>query len=106
MSGHESISVHPEEIKAQAPKFATESGNLADALHKLQSSLDGLGACWGADQQGQRFGAAYAPQRDKVVNFINTLTEGLSSVHEGLSMHADNHAGTELHNAENLNKIR
>lgn len=99
------ISIHPDEITAQAPTFATESDALSNALHRLQSSLDGLGQPWGQDKQGNQFGSAYTPQRDAVLKALGTLVTGLNSIHEGLSSHAANHAETDAHNEVNLNKL-
>ncbi|MFF3518675.1 WXG100 family type VII secretion target [Streptomyces sp. NPDC002573] len=100
------ISIHPDEITAQAPTFAAGSDDLTNALRQLQSSLDGLGTPWGSDKQGAQFGAAYSPQRDAVLKALGILVAGLNSIHEGLTTHAANHTETDAHNAAILNHLR
>lgn len=106
MGASEDISIHPGEITAQAPTFATGSDALAKALHQLQSSLAGLGTPWGADKQGTQFGTAYTPERDAVLKALGTLVTGLNSINEGLTAHAANHVRTDAHNAGNFNRLR
>jgi uncharacterized protein YukE len=86
-------------MRSVAPQFATQSARLDKALGALKDTLDGLGAPWGDDKQGKQFGHAYTPQRDTIIKAVGILVEGLGSIHDGLSAHADNHTDADRHNA-------
>jgi uncharacterized protein YukE len=95
----EEFSVYPEDMQAVAPTFSRQSTNLQDALNTLNRTLDGLGSPWGSDKQGHQFGAAYTPQHDSLVKAIGVLVQGLESIHDGLSAHANNHARADEHSS-------
>jgi uncharacterized protein YukE len=96
------ISIHPDQIHAQAPAFATASSELQTALATLTTALSGLGAPWGGDDQGREFAKAYTPQHDALIKSFGTLVEGLASINDGLAAHASNHQVTDQHNASRL----
>lgn len=82
-----------------APEFAAQSTNLGAALGVVKGTLNGLGAPWGDGEQGKQFGGAYTPQRDAIIKAVGVPVEGLSSISDGLSAHADNHPDADRHNA-------
>lgn len=57
------LDIKTADIKATAPVFHTRGRNPSTALTTLVTTLDGLGAPWGDDEQGKAFGDAYRPQQ-------------------------------------------
>ncbi|QTZ96114.1 WXG100 family type VII secretion target [Streptomyces auratus AGR0001] len=98
------FSVHPEDMKSVAPTFSRESANLGKALNALKHSLSGLGAPWGDDEQGKKFGHSYTPKRDEIFKAIGVLVKGLDSIHDGLNAHAENHAHADHHTASTFKR--
>ncbi|MFG2596396.1 hypothetical protein [Streptomyces sp. NPDC048462] len=85
------LDIKTADIKATAPVFHTQGKNLSTALTTLVTTLDGLGAPWGDDEQGKKFGDAYSLQQKAVERAAGILVLGLVSIHEALADMADGH---------------
>ncbi|MDX3758168.1 MULTISPECIES: hypothetical protein [Streptomyces] len=83
------------DIKATAPHFHHQSGDLAHALTKLKTALSEAGAPWGDDDQGTDFHKAYGPHFTQIKQSTKILVEGLASIHEAMSDMADGHIDNE-----------
>ncbi|MEU0744004.1 hypothetical protein [Streptomyces sp. NPDC006134] len=82
-------------LKSAAPIFHRESEALRKAAHALSTTLDGLGAPWGGDEQGKEFENAYAPNREKVEKAVAILVEGLAGIGDAMKGMADGHIDNE-----------
>ncbi|MFC5149048.1 WXG100 family type VII secretion target [Streptomyces aureoversilis] len=85
------LDIRTADLKSAAPVFSEHSGKLREALSELTTTLDGLGAPWGADDQGKAFGESYKPARTKVENATKILVAGLASIHEAMVDMSDGH---------------
>nr|WP_058044251.1 hypothetical protein [Streptomyces roseifaciens] len=85
------LDIKTADLKSAAPVFSEHSGELREALSELTTTLDGLGAPWGADDQGKAFGESYKPARTKVENATKILVAGLASIHEAMVDMSDGH---------------
>ncbi|MCM2410990.1 MULTISPECIES: hypothetical protein [unclassified Streptomyces] len=89
------LDIKTADIKATAPVFHTQGKNLSTALTTLVTTLDGLGAPWGDDEQGKKFGDAYRPQQKTIERAAGTLVLGLVSIHEAMADMADGHVDND-----------
>jgi hypothetical protein len=96
MAGHgEILDISTDDLHSTAPAFSAQSKALREAAAKLKTTLDGLGAPWGGDEQGTKFHDAYAPQRRLIEKTAAILAEGLESIHLGMKDMADGHINNE-----------
>lgn len=96
--------VDTDQLKSEAPKFHRESGALAKATEKLKHSLDGLGAPWGDDEQGKKFGNVYSPHRSEIERAAHALVKGLESITKSMKDMADNHEAADRSNASGFKR--
>jgi hypothetical protein len=89
------LDINTSDIKAAAPVFHEQGKNLSAALTTLVTTLDGLGAPWGDDEQGAKFGDAYSPQQKVIEKSAGTLVLGLVSIHEALVDMSDGHVDND-----------
>ncbi|MEU3776092.1 hypothetical protein AB0F11_23325 [Streptomyces sp. NPDC032472] len=89
------LDIKTADIKSTAPVFHTQGKNLSTALTTLVTTLDGLGAPWGDDEQGKSFGDAYRPQQRAIEKAAGTLVLGLISIHEAMTDMADGHVDND-----------
>ncbi|MFK4222817.1 hypothetical protein [Streptomyces sp. NPDC019890] len=89
------LEIHTADIKLTAPVFHTQAQNLSTALTTLVTTLDGLGAPWGDDEQGKKFYDAYHPQQKAIERAAGTLVLGLTSIHEAMADMADGHVDND-----------
>ncbi|GAQ55195.1 hypothetical protein [Streptomyces acidiscabies] len=92
----EVLDIKTADIKAAAPAFHQGAVDLSKALTTLVQTLDGLGEPWGHDDQGNKFGNAYTPQRKKLESAAGILTLGLTSIHEAMVDLSDGHVDNDL----------
>ncbi|MEH6375722.1 hypothetical protein V7793_15490 [Streptomyces sp. KLMMK] len=85
------LDIKTADLKSAAPAFSEQSGKLREALSELTTALDGLGAPWGADDQGKQFGDSYRPKRTQIENSTKILIAGLASIHEAMVDMSDGH---------------
>ncbi|MEV5595688.1 WXG100 family type VII secretion target [Streptomyces sp. NPDC052496] len=96
--------VDTDQLKSAAPRFHREADALAKATAKLKGSLDGLGAPWGDDEQGQKFQHMYAPHRTQIEKAAQALVKGLESISKAMKDMADNHEEADRSSATGFDK--
>ncbi|MEU9047086.1 MULTISPECIES: WXG100 family type VII secretion target [unclassified Kitasatospora] len=101
-AGGPEFKIRPGDLKDAAPTFENQSKALKEALDKLKQSLTEAGSPWGGDKQGNEFAQAYNGPHDKVLSALDVLVKGLTSIHDGLVVHADNHTGADNHARKNM----
>ncbi|MEV7354984.1 WXG100 family type VII secretion target [Kitasatospora sp. NPDC091276] len=101
-AGGPEFKIRPGDLKAAAPTFQAQSKALKDALDTLRHSLADAGGPWGDDKQGKEFAQAYNGPHDHVLSALDTLVKGLTSIHDGLNAHADNHTDADNHVRKDL----
>ena len=94
-AGGPEFKIRPGELKDAAPTFENQSKALKEALDKLRHILADAVSHWGSDKQGNEFAAAYNGPHDHVLAGLDILVQGLSSIHDGLVAHADNHTDAD-----------
>ena len=85
----------PATLGATAGTFDAEAEALADARLALRRHLDALGACWGDDVVGARFGQQYVPAASTTRENVSALAGGLGRISSALSATADAYEQTE-----------
>ncbi len=70
------FSVSPAALSGAAGVFDAEADQIADVVATLTAQLDSLGACWGADAVGTRFGTAYQQAGLAVLDNVRALGVG------------------------------
>ncbi|CAG7640659.1 hypothetical protein [Actinacidiphila bryophytorum] len=94
--GHgEVLSIRTADLKAAAPIFQQQAVSLGTALTTLVTTLDGLGAPWGDDDQGTQFSDAYKPQQTNIEGAAGILVLGLTSIHEAMADMSDGFVDNE-----------
>ncbi|WP_280363483.1 WXG100 family type VII secretion target [Nocardia wallacei] len=68
------FSLEPDEFSGQAPVFGDASDELAAAIRRLQTAIDGEGRCWGDDEPGRAFEKTYQPDAERTVQNVQNLT--------------------------------
>lgn len=86
-----------------APAFSRAGAAIGDAVSQATSQLERLGAFWGHDAAGQKFGSSYAPKQAELLQILAVLAGEVQGVSEGINRMAANYGIVE--NA-NLAKIR
>jgi uncharacterized protein YukE len=76
-------------LRACGPSFAHLSTLVDEALRRLGDRLDAQGPCWGGDEAGAAFQAAYGPAADTVRRILPDLRDGVASVGLSLRVAAD-----------------
>lgn len=89
------LDISTEDLKKAAPAFAKQGQALAEAAATLKRTLDGLGAPWGDDEQGAKFGDAYTPKRTEIERGVGILALGLKSINAAMVDMADGHIDNE-----------
>lgn len=77
--------VVPATLTATAGTFDAEASALADATETLRRHLHAIGACWGDDVVGARFGQRYAPAAATVDANLDALSVGLGRISTALA---------------------
>jgi hypothetical protein len=85
----------PAVVAAAAGTFDAEAAALTTAAVSLDQHLAAIGACWGDDSVGERFGAQYRPAADVVRDNVEALAVGLFRIAAALRAVANAHAQGE-----------
>lgn len=83
--------VQPAALRRAGAAFHADAELLVEAATRLDSHLSTLGACWGTDPVGARFGATYEPASEKVRANLGALTVGLLRIASALRAVADSY---------------
>ncbi|MBX6749324.1 MAG: hypothetical protein IRY85_06550 [Micromonosporaceae bacterium] len=73
------IAVDPERLRYARARMTDLADEVGDARHRLEVRLEGEGRCWGTDEAGAAFEAAYLPASRAVRSMLATVESG---VHE------------------------
>ena len=85
----------PAAVAAAAGTFDAEASALTNAVVSLGKHLSGIGAAWGDDEVGERFGAQYAPAAETVLDNVEALAVGMFRIAAALRAVATAHAQGE-----------
>lgn len=72
--------IQPAAITGAAGCFDSEASALAEAATALDQELATVGACWGKDEVGERFGAEYQPAAQTVLENIDAIAVGFARI--------------------------
>ena len=86
-----------------APAFQRAGGAISAENSRAQSTLMGMGAFWGNDDPGTKFGAKYQPAQDQLLQLIAIVAGRVEGISDGINQMAANYGITE---EANVNKIR
>jgi hypothetical protein len=89
------LSVRPDSLRSSAPGLSTAGLRLTQALTRLQSSLDALGAPWGNDEPGLTVGAQCAANRRLIEPALGRCADAVHGVAEFVTVAADNQVGSD-----------
>jgi hypothetical protein len=81
-----------------APTFERAGDSIGGTVSQTQSQLDGLGAFWGNDAPGEKFGAVYAKYQAELLNLLGITAAEVRGVSGGINQMADNYNVTEQAN--------
>jgi uncharacterized protein YukE len=88
---HRGFEVEPAALRGAAGSFVGEADALTELAVRLDAHLASLGACWGSDEVGQRFGSDYQPAADTVLGNISALSLGLHRIGAALRAVGDHY---------------
>lgn len=71
------IEIVPAALIGAAGTMNAEAHSIEYAIGALQARLTSVGACWGKDVVGRRFGADYQPVAEQVIENIGAMAVGL-----------------------------
>lgn len=91
----ERLGVNTERLAGSAPAFKTLASRVGTIHTTLESTLAGLGACWGDDETGKGFSDEYVPQAKDAQTAVKEFAEVLSSAGDGVSTLAKGTVRTE-----------
>jgi len=91
------------DLYISAPAFQRGGQDIAAENSRAQSTLMGMGAFWGNDDPGTKFGAKYEPAQDELLQLIAIIAGQVEGIADGINQMAANYGVTEQ---ANVNKIR
>lgn len=94
MSGVETR-VDPAGLRAGEPAVRAIASSIGTVLARLDAALVREGACWGADEVGQTFAAAYRPAVATMRQALTDLGDGAAGIADALLTVAANAEQTE-----------
>lgn len=86
----------PAVVAAAAGTFDAEASALTNAVVSLGKHLSEIGAAWGDDIVGERFGAQYAPAAETVLDNVESLAVGMFRIAAALRAVAGAHSQGEI----------
>jgi hypothetical protein len=81
-----------------APVFERAGDAIGGTVSQSQSELEGLGAFWGNDAPGEKFGAVYAKYQTQLLNLLGLAAAEVQGVSDGINQMANNYKITEQAN--------
>lgn len=94
------------DLYASAPTFSRVGSQLADAVSAAKGRLEGLGAFWGNDAPGQKFGSVYAPDQERLLHLLGLVAAGVKGVSDGITAMADRYGIAEQDNQAKVKAIQ
>ena len=89
------VRVQPDQLTGATPVFTGVAHEVETALDRLRSTLAGLGAFWGDDEQGAQFANGYEQQAATVQSAAANIARGLASIRGALEAQAANYTDTD-----------
>jgi hypothetical protein len=89
-------------LRRVQPRVEDIATGVRAALAELVGALDAEGPCWGADETGQTFNAAYGPAVATVQQGFGEFGRGVDSVARALSLVADQAEAVDTRSASQL----
>lgn len=83
--------IQPAAVSGAAGCFDSEAAALGTAVTTLNQHLATIGACWGTDDVGLRFGTEYQPAAETVLGNIEAISVALARISAALRAVADAH---------------
>jgi uncharacterized protein YukE len=93
------ISVHLDELRSAANRFAGQAEALSGAVARLGMEWSAGDEMYGRDRQGEACKAAYEPQAERLAQAIGEMARGLEGIADGLQAMAANHHAAETGSA-------
>jgi uncharacterized protein YukE len=94
------IEVDVDALHAAAASLAATGQQLGEAVSGLESTVNGSGNPWGADEAGSLFGAVYVEVLTHALDVYRSMADQLTEAAENLDLSADAHEATDVANAE------
>lgn len=94
------IEVDLDALRAAADSLAATGQQLGAEVSGLESTVNGAGNPWGADEAGSLFGAAYVEVLTHALDVYRSMADQLLEAAANLDQGADAHEATENANAE------
>jgi hypothetical protein len=88
-----------------APAFQRAGGAIAATDSRAQSTLMGMGAFWGDDAPGKKFGAKYEPAQDQLLQLIAIIAGQVEGISDGINKMAENYGVTEQANIAKIKQL-
>ncbi|RLP89336.1 WXG100 family type VII secretion target [Micromonospora sp. CV4] len=94
------IQVDVDALHAAAGSLAATGQQLGAEIASLESTVNGAGNPWGADEAGSLFGAVYVEVLTHALDVYRSMADQLLETAANLDLGADAHEATETANAE------
>ncbi|MEV5839654.1 hypothetical protein [Nocardia sp. NPDC052112] len=105
MAGSDNFGIDPEQVKAQAPKFAELASQLTTGLAALRNGLAEHGESWGNDEFGNRFAQNYVHKADEALEGIEGAVLLFQFLEKGVGLTADTFEGFDQEFKDALTKV-
>jgi uncharacterized protein YukE len=99
------IEVDVDALHAAAASLAATGQQLGQAVSGLESTVNGSGNPWGADEPGSLFGAVYVEVLTHALDVYRSMADQLTEAAENLDLSADAHEATDIANAELFTRL-
>jgi uncharacterized protein YukE len=86
----EVIRVDQTALREAQPRVGAIASEILATRSRVDRALNAEGACWGADETGQRFAQSYLPAWSTLRQAFTDLHDGVESIAQSLSTVADN----------------
>ena len=96
------FSADPAKLRQHGDEFAGHAERAGEVHRQLSQAVTEAGQCWGDDEAGQAFAAAYQQPAQDTLSKLGALPAGLADVGLRFTGTADRYEQTEQDNAANL----
>lgn len=96
------FSADPAKLRQHGGEFAGHAEKAGEIHRTLRQALSDAGECWGDDEAGHAFAAAYHQPAQDTLGKLGALPAGLADVGDRFTSTADRYEQTEHDNAAAL----
>jgi WXG100 family type VII secretion target len=96
------FSADPAKLRQHGGEFAGHAERTGEIHRQLNQAVTDAGQCWGEDEAGQAFAAAYAQPAQETLSKLQALPAGLADVGDRFTGTAQRYEQTEQDNAAAL----